>query len=90
MARPKGSKNKVTAAVKDMIEGALTELGGQEWLVKQARKSQRGAIAFMALVSKLVPRDLHVSGQLSLEQLIAGSYEQPADSGHVQDGSRPH
>jgi hypothetical protein len=32
--RPKGARNKLTRDVKEMILGALSDVGGQKWLVK--------------------------------------------------------
>jgi hypothetical protein len=53
--RPKGAKNKMTAALKDMILGALDEAGGQEYLVEQARKNP---VAFMTLLGKVLPMQI--------------------------------
>jgi len=44
--RPKGSRNKLTRNVKEMILGALSDVGGQKWLVKQATLNP---MAFMGL-----------------------------------------
>jgi hypothetical protein len=72
--RRPGSSNKITVALKDMIEGALEELGGQAWLVKQAREYPA---AFMQLVGKLIPKDIHLNAEVrhTLADIIAGSYE---------------
>lgn len=82
--RQPGSPNKTTAAVKELIEGALSDLGGKKWLVKAAKK-QPGA--FMNLISKLIPRDLNVSGEVkhTLEQLVMQSMrkdDHPGDKPH--------
>jgi hypothetical protein len=53
--RPIGALNKLTKTAKDMISGALDELGGQQWLVEQARLEPK---AFMQLVGKLLPLQL--------------------------------
>lgn len=53
--RPKGSPNKVAKTVKDMILGALDELGGQEWLVKQAKLAPKN---FITLVARVLPTQL--------------------------------
>jgi hypothetical protein len=58
--RPKGARNKMTAALKDMILGALDEAGGQEYLVEQARKNPA---AFLTLLGKVLP--LQVAGSES-------------------------
>lgn len=52
MGRPKGAKNKNTAAVKDMILNALDKAGGVEYLLQQARENPT---AFMTLVGKVMP-----------------------------------
>ena len=53
--RPKGSQNKNTAAVKDMLMAALDELNGQEYFLEQAREIPA---AFMSLVGKLIPTEV--------------------------------
>lgn len=50
--RVAGVPNKTTALIKEMIVGALDELGGQAYLVQQGRQSPT---AFMALLSKVLP-----------------------------------
>lgn len=79
--RKAGTPNRVTGSVKDMIEGALKDLGGQEWLVQAARESPH---AFMALIGKLIPKDLNVSGEVkhSLAELVLKSFEK-ADDGRA-------
>lgn len=57
--RPKGEPNKNTKALKDMILGALSDAGGQEYLVKQAKMNPT---AFMGLIGKVLPTEL--KGQL--------------------------
>jgi hypothetical protein len=53
--RPKGAKNKMSGALKDMIIGALDDAGGQQYLVEQATKNPA---AFMTLLGKLLPMTL--------------------------------
>jgi hypothetical protein len=55
--RPKGSPNKIQAAVKEMVIQALDEAGGVEYLVTQSRDNPT---AFLTLVGKVLP--LQVSG----------------------------
>lgn len=85
--RKAGIPNKVTADVKEMIEGALSDLGGRAWLTKAARKKPA---AFMVLVGKLIPRDLKVSGEVrhTLEQMIVSSFA--TDTRDAPPGSRPN
>lgn len=53
--RPKGTPNKTTVAVKDMILTALNKKGGAEYLARQADENPA---AFMTLVGKLLPLDV--------------------------------
>jgi hypothetical protein len=39
--RPKGSRNKMTRALKDMILQALDDVGGQQYLAEQRHESRR-------------------------------------------------
>lgn len=50
--RPKGSVNKTTGAVKEMILAALDQAGGAEYLLTQSRENPT---AFMTLVGKVLP-----------------------------------
>lgn len=70
MARPKGSQNKLTAELKDMIEGALQDVGGRKYLKEQAEKNPA---AFMALIGKCLPKDVNASvqGNITL-QVVTG------------------
>lgn len=61
--RPKGSPNKTTKALKDMILNALEgahEEGGEAYLIEQAEKNPT---AFLTLVGKVIP--LQVGGDPS-------------------------
>lgn len=53
--RQKGTPNKINSTVKELIMTALNEVGGQEWLVKQATENP---VAFMTLLGKLLPHTL--------------------------------
>jgi hypothetical protein len=50
--RKKGTPNKMTAELKSLVFGALNEVGGQAWLVKQAKENPT---AFMTMLGKFVP-----------------------------------
>lgn len=65
--RPKGSKNKVTKAVKDMILGALDDAGGQAYLLLQAQTNPN---AFLSLLGKVLPSDMRVQAVESLDELV--------------------
>jgi hypothetical protein len=56
--RPKGSPNKIQAAVKEMVIQALNEAGGVQYLVTQSRENPT---AFLTLVGKVLP--LQVTGE---------------------------
>ena len=53
--RPRGSVNKVPASIKAMVEGALRQVGGQDYLARQAIENP---VAFMGLVGKVLPLQL--------------------------------
>lgn len=53
--RAKGTPNKVTKQLKDMILSALDEAGGEQYLLQQARDNPN---AFLTLVGKVLPTTL--------------------------------
>jgi len=55
--RAKGTPNKVTRELKVMIEVALENAGGVEYLQRVAKKNPA---AFLALVGKLLPKDINL------------------------------
>jgi hypothetical protein len=61
--RPKGSQNKATKALKDMILGALDDAGGQDYL---RRQSIENPTAFMTLIGKVLPTTINadVNGEM--------------------------
>jgi len=67
--RKKGTTNKLNAEVKDMIRQALDDEGGVEYLRECAREHRP---AFLSLVSKLVPTQLHA--EVSLPRVILRNY----------------
>src|SRR3954468_15418083 len=56
--RVKGVPNKVPASIREMIVGALSDVGGRRYLAEQARENP---VAFMGLVGKVLP--LQLTGQ---------------------------
>ena len=58
--RPKGSPNKNTALIREMVSDALTKAGGVNYLVDCA-KNPRTAAAFLGLVGKVLP--IQVTGE---------------------------
>ena len=69
MGRVKGSKNKATAAIKEMIEGALRDAGGQDYLVQQAIENPS---AFLALIGKILPKNIEatIDGNLTVTKIV--------------------
>jgi hypothetical protein len=53
--RRKGSRNKMTRALKNMILQALDDAGGQQYLAEQATKNPA---AFMTLLGRVLPLTL--------------------------------
>jgi hypothetical protein len=45
----------MTATVKAAVEGAFLKLGGQKWLIEQAKSNPE---AFMTLLGKVLPREM--------------------------------
>jgi len=70
--RRKGSINKTTADLKSMVEGALADAGGRAYLAQQAVESPA---AFLALLGKLVPRDLNIDMQVALSERMRNLIE---------------
>ena len=60
--RPKGSQNKVTADLKDMILGALDAAGGVQYLTGRAA-NPKTASAFLTLVGKTLPMTVKGPGE---------------------------
>lgn len=60
--RRAGTPNKMTASAKEMIMGALGDLGGQAWLVEQAKAEPK---AFLALVARLIPTEAAISADIT-------------------------
>ena len=79
--RPKGSRNKVTATAKAIIEGAAEQLGGQARLVAWAQEGPANERVFWGtLYPKLLPlqvqgdkeNPLHVVSQIERRIVKAG------------------
>ena len=58
----KGVPNKATAALKDMILGALDASGGVDYLTARAN-DPRTAAAFLALIGKVLPMTIQGPGE---------------------------
>jgi len=72
--RKKGTPNKTTAALKDAIMNAFTEVGGQKYLVTVAKDDPK---TFCTLLGRVLPAEINanVNGEVGLriiEALQAG------------------
>jgi hypothetical protein len=68
--RAKGTPNKVTQELRDMILGALADAGGRAYLQRQARENPH---AFLGLVGKCLPKDIKLGGGLRMVVNLVGS-----------------
>lgn len=59
--RKAGVPNRVTANVKQMILGALDDLGGQQWLVESAKQDPK---AFMSLLARILPSEISMDANV--------------------------
>lgn len=57
----KGIPNKNTAAIKDMVLNALEGVGGESYLMERAQ-DPKTAGAFLTLVGKVLPLQVHGAG----------------------------
>lgn len=64
------SRKAIQQSLQSMIMGALHELGGQRWLVKQADKYP---VAFMALVAKNLPFEARRPGDEAVKLIVITS-----------------
>jgi hypothetical protein len=69
--RPKGSVDKGNALIREMIVSALDEVGGVEYLVRQAEAKP---VAFLALIGKVMP--VQIAGDPNAPVKISFSWEQ--------------
>ncbi len=65
--RKPGQPNHLTGDLRDMIREALRRAGDVDYLVKQARENPA---AFMSLLAKLLPKDVHVEGSPGLGAIV--------------------
>ena len=56
--RKKGTTNLATKEVREMLVGALSDAGGREYLLEQAKENPK---AFMSLVAKLIPQQIEAT-----------------------------
>jgi len=68
--RPKGVTNKVNKELKDMILGALNDVGGQAYLARQAEQNPG---PFMTLVGKILPKEIKADVDVKASVVIKAS-----------------
>lgn len=68
----KGIPNKVTTEVREAIHAAFEELGGADYLVKVGRKSPG---TFCKLLGMTLPKDVNLTGAVTLEQVLLRAKE---------------
>jgi hypothetical protein len=68
--RLKNVPNKISRDLKAMIEDALIEVGGKDYFVAQAAASPT---AFLAIVGKLLPKDVNVDVRVGLAEMVLNS-----------------
>jgi hypothetical protein len=64
----KGIPNKVTSDLRSMVLQALSNAGGVDYLERQAKK--KNPAAFLALVGKCIPKDVNVTANVTLADLL--------------------
>jgi hypothetical protein len=77
-----GTPNKVSAQAKDNIVEVFVKLGGVPEMVKWARKNKD--TFYTKLYARLIPKDLSVSADAGLEELLTKLAERR--SGDIADG----
>jgi hypothetical protein len=65
--RKAGVPNKVAANVKSMILGALDDLGGQTWIVEQAKADPK---AFLSLLARILPSEVALDATVTAHEPI--------------------
>lgn len=62
--KKKGSQHKHTKELKDMIRNALDKMGGEKYLMKQAKDNPN---AFLTLVGKTLPLDVNAKADMAIK-----------------------
>jgi hypothetical protein len=70
--RTKGTPNKLSKALKEMVLGALDDAGGQDYLKRQAHESPA---AFLTLLGKVLPMQVAGDPDAPLETKLTVTWE---------------
>ena len=84
--RQKGTPNKVTRTLKEMILGALDEVGGQSYLCEQATNNPG---PFLALIGKVLPSTMAITGPEGKDLKITFEIVRPSTTNQKQPASLP-
>ena len=74
--RPKGSSNRFTKLRDEMLE-AFDRLGGVDGLVEWAKKDSDNQGAFYAMIARMLPRPVEVTGEGRIEVVIVSQGTPP-------------
>jgi hypothetical protein len=92
--RPKGSRNKLTRDIREMIRAALDKAGGIAYLVKQA---ELNPTAFMSLLGKMIPTQIDAPIKRELPEMtrdelvvLLNSTRAAAEDGHIEQPTQVH
>lgn len=80
--RQKGVANKDTRPIRELILGALLDVGGQKWLAEQAQKNP---VAFMGLIAKVMPSEVKATldNRVTLN-IVTGIPDQSTDNTTIE------
>lgn len=82
--RQKGTPNKDTAELRDMILIALDRAGGVKYLEERAKDTPA---SFLTLIGKVLPQNVNMSGTLNLRELVDKARERVANRhGRTDEG----
>jgi hypothetical protein len=80
--RAKGTPNKVTRDLREMILGALDDAGGRKYLASQAKENPA---AFMSLIGRCLPKDI-TNSDGSLSEAFRSLILEEASAGAAAEG----
>jgi hypothetical protein len=81
--RVKGTPNKFTQDVREVVRAAFDKLGGEKYLVKVGRKSPA---VFMTAFNKLIPTAIEGSVTINHEDALRALDEGEPDGTETQEG----
>lgn len=81
--RQKGTKNKITN-LKDSFLNVYETLGGDEKLAEWAGKNQINLGMFYKILSKMLPANMTIDGELNLTYLVSEKFMPKEKNGNIQ------